>query len=65
FETESTDFGVLFGGGIAFPAGPGDLFIEGRFNVGLRDIDTSTDTEAKHRSGAAMIGYSFSLGPIG
>lgn len=62
-ETESTDFGVLFGGGLAFPAGPGDIFVEGRYNFGLADIDPVEDFEAKNRSGAVMVGYSVSLDP--
>lgn len=62
-ETESTDFGVLFGGGLAFPAGPGDIFIEGRYNFGLADVDPAEDFEAKNRSGAVMVGYSVSLDP--
>jgi hypothetical protein len=63
FDTESTDFGVLFGGGLAFAAGPGDLFVEGRYNIGLKDIDTADGFEAKNRSGAVMVGYSVSLDP--
>lgn len=63
FDTESTDFGVLFGGGLAFAAGPGDLFVEGRYNIGLKDVDSAADFEVKNRSGAVMIGYSVSLDP--
>jgi hypothetical protein len=62
-DTESTDFGVLFGGGIAFPAGPGALFIEGRYGIGLADVDAEEGSEAKHRVGAVMVGYSVSLDP--
>lgn len=62
-DTESTDVGVLFGGGLAFAAGPGDLFIEGRYNFGLVDVDADADFEAKNRSGAVLIGYSVSLDP--
>lgn len=62
-ETESTDFGVLFGGGVAFAAGPGDIFIEGRYNFGLANIDAAEGFEAKNRSGAVMVGYSVSLDP--
>lgn len=62
-ETESTDFGILFGGGLAFPAGPGALFVEGRYGIGLADIDASEADEAKHRVGAVMVGYSISLDP--
>ncbi len=62
-DTESTDFGVLFGGGIGFAAGPGRLFVEGRYNIGLVDVDASEGLEAKNRSGAVMLGYSVSLNP--
>jgi len=62
-ETESTDFGVLFGGGLAFPVGPGDLFVEGRYTLGLADVIADEDLEAKNRSAAVMVGYSVSLDP--
>ena len=62
-DTESTDFGVLFGGGVGFPAGPGRLFVEGRYTVGLADVDAGEGLEAKNRSGAVMVGYSVSLDP--
>jgi hypothetical protein len=62
-NTESTDFGILFGGGLAFPAGPGDIFVEGRYSFGLVDIDADEGFEAKNRSGAVMLGYSVSLDP--
>lgn len=62
-DTESTDFGVLFGGGLAFAAGPGDVFVEGRYNIGLVDVAAEEGVEVKNRSGAVMIGYSVSLDP--
>ncbi len=62
-STESTDFGVLFGGGLGFAAGPGDIFVEGRYNIGLVDVDAQEALEAKNRSGAVMLGYSVSLDP--
>lgn len=62
-DTESTDFGILFGGGLAFPVGPGALFFEGRYGVGLSDVDAVENQEAKHRAGAVMVGFSVSLDP--
>ena len=62
-ETESTDFGILFGGGIAFPVGPGALFFDARYGLGLTDISADPDEDAKHRAGAVMVGFSVSLDP--
>ncbi len=38
------DYGLVFGGGIEFKAGPVYVFIEGRYHIGLADI-AGTDTD--------------------
>ncbi len=39
------DFGIAGGLGVAFKVGPGDLFVEGRYNLGLLDINKGEDTK--------------------
>jgi len=55
------DIGAMLGGGLAFPAGPGSLLVEGRFTFGLRNlVEVGT---LKHRTGALLVGYSAVLRP--
>lgn len=43
-NTSSTDFGVLIGGGIEFPVAPlVSVLIDGRYSLGLTDLDKSAD----------------------
>lgn len=61
-ERKSLDVGILGGAGVAFAAGPGNLFVEGRYNFGLTNIsDSELDDEAKNRSASVMVGYAVSL----
>lgn len=63
-ETKGTDFGIIFGGGLEFNAGSAVIIIEGRYNVGLVDInDTPDDTEIKNRAFSFMAGIGFPIGP--
>lgn len=59
---ESTDIGATAGGGLSFPMGPGDLFVEGRYNWGLTNLAKGEGTEIKSRTGAVLAGYSIWLG---
>lgn len=67
FDTKSTDIGFLFGGGLDFPAGPGALTVDVRFDLGLSDInDVAEDAvgdpaELKNRNFQATAGYVVSL----
>jgi len=64
-ETKSTDFGVNFGAGLEFPSGSSAIFIEGRYALGLTDIDDTEGeeeddgVEVKHRGIYAMAGIRF------
>lgn len=54
FDTNSTDFGLVFGGGLDFPlAGPLAFTVDGRYDLGLSDIQpsgSSSTTSTKNRS---------------
>ena len=60
---KTTDIGIALGAGVDVPAGPGSFLVEGRYTLGLTNIDDSEDDDAiKNRSAAVMIGYSFPIG---
>lgn len=63
-ERKSTDFGAVFGAGLRLPAGSGSFLIEGRYTLGLADLDDSGSANGgfKNRSIAAFIGYAFNIG---
>lgn len=64
FNTESTDFSLLFGGGLQVEAGPGVLTLDGRYDLGLTDINASAgpdQAEAKNRTFQISAGYLFGL----
>jgi Outer membrane protein beta-barrel domain len=42
-DVASTDFGLVFGGGIGFPVGNGELGLDIRYILGLSTIDDSAD----------------------
>ncbi len=42
-ELKNLDFGLNFGGGLNVKAGRTNLFIEGRYNLGLANVDDSAD----------------------
>jgi len=57
------DVGAMFGAGLAFPAGPGSIVVDGRFNLGLMNIiDDETDDSFKHRTFSFTAGYQIPLG---
>ncbi len=55
--------GVQFGVGIDYPAGPGNIFLEGRAIIGLTNIQTHPEEDGKNKTGslAAAIGYLIKL----
>lgn len=63
-DTKGTDFGIVFGGGLEFDAGSAVIIIEGRYNVGLVNLDDSTDPDdIKSRTFSFMAGVGFPIGP--
>lgn len=62
-ETKSTDFGAVFGAGLGFDVGQALVTIEGRYNLGLADINDVADdtTELKNRAFSIMAGVGFQV----
>lgn len=63
-ETKSVDFGVVFGAGLAFPLGSVQLILDGRYDLGLTNVnDTEGDEESlKNRAWQFMAGVGFPVG---
>ncbi len=63
-DVKSIDFGLAFGGGVSLPMGNNTVFVEGRYSLGLSDIndDSSDDTEIKTKGIQIMAGITFPLG---
>jgi len=60
FPIKSTDFGLVFGGGISFDVGGADVGVDVRYNLGLTkilDVDPSTDTKNKVISIMGTVGF--------
>ncbi len=64
--TNSTDYGILFGGGIDIPAGPGAITFDVLYNLGLGDIAKEDPTDPKvkvtNRNIQVLAGYGFRFG---
>lgn len=64
-ETKKFDVGAMFGAGLAFPAGPGSIVLDGRFNLGLMNVIDDEDPDGgslKHRMLSFTAGYQIPLG---
>ncbi len=62
-EIKDRDFSVGFGGGVSFPAGKSTLFVEGRYVLGLTNINEDDPTiEIKTRGIQVMASILFPLG---
>lgn len=61
---KSLDLGATAGLGLTFPAGPGALLIEGRYNFGLSNLvdNPIADESVKSRTAAILAGYQIWLG---
>lgn len=62
FDRKSLDLGLTAGAGLQFPAGPGALLVEGRYNFGLGNISDLEGLEVKSRTAAILAGYSIPIG---
>jgi len=59
---KSTDFGVVFGGGISFDVGGAEVGVDVRYNLGLtKFVDTDPQLDAKNRVISIMGTVGFSL----
>jgi len=63
---KSTDFSLLFGAGIGIAAGPGQITLNGWYDLGLTKIDDSSDqADGKNSFFGFGLGYAFPLGSRG
>ncbi|HSJ23565.1 MAG TPA: porin family protein [Longimicrobiales bacterium] len=61
-STNSPDWGLVGGAGLAMAMGPGSVLLEGRYTYGLRNIfDAATAPDVRHRVPTVMIGYELPL----
>jgi hypothetical protein len=62
------DFGLQFGGGIGFQAGPGSILLDLRYGYGLSNLEkessgsSSGDNKSQNRVIAVSVGYAIPLG---
>ena len=62
-QITGTDFGILFGGGLGFPVGPGQLALGVRYNVGLSKIlDVTGSPDVKNRALSITAEFGFPIG---
>ncbi len=66
-ELKNLDYGINFGGGLTLKAGNANLFVEGRYNLGLADVDDSAndngvDVHVKNRGLELFAGIALPLG---
>jgi hypothetical protein len=60
--TESVDFGLVFGAGIAFGLDSFDLLLDARYGLGLTDIGSGDGQSLKNRAWQFMAGVGFPIG---
>ncbi len=60
-KTKTIDFGLQMGAGVAIPAGPGKMIIDGRYNLGLSNISDEKGVDVKNRGFAISLGYAIPL----
>lgn len=60
-QTKSTDFAAAFGGGLEIDAGGVVLLLDGRYTLGLSDLNGTPDSteEVKNRAWSVMGGVGF------
>lgn len=63
-ETKSVDFGLVFGAGLGIPVGGFEIIIDGRYDLGLTNINDSDldDGSVKNRAWQFMAGVGFPVG---
>lgn len=63
-ESNSPDFLLNFGGGVLFPLGQVNIFIEGQYNLGLTNLNNEPDddTEIKNKGIQVKAGVLFPIG---
>jgi len=63
-DVKNIDFGLAFGGGVSLPMGNNTVFVEGRYSLGLSDLndDPTDDIKIKSKGIQIMAGITFPLG---
>jgi len=69
-QVKSTDFGILFGGGLGFGVGTGQFVVDVYYDLGLTNIDDSSTASSSSQSPknqvfGVAVGYAFPLGSRG
>ena len=62
FERAKTDFGLTGVWGFGLPMGPGNVLLEGRYTLGLTDLNKEGDAKHRNRSFGIFAGYEVPLG---
>jgi hypothetical protein len=57
-----TDWGLIFGGGLAFDAGRAIIIFDARYDVGLRDLDTIDQLRTRNRTFSVSTGLAIPIG---
>ena len=59
-QIESVDYGLHFGAGVEFEVSPGvNVFLDGRYGLGLKDVAKSTSVEVKPWNIGVLLGVSW------
>lgn len=62
-KMKGVDFGILFGGGLGFPVGPGELAVGVRYDLGLvKIVDVTGDPDVKNRVLSVTAEFGFPIG---
>lgn len=62
-DTKGFDYGMVFGVGLGFSVGTGELQLDGRYDLGLGKIDNSSPPDAISNRGIVLTaGYLFRIG---
>jgi hypothetical protein len=56
-----TDFDIVFGTGVSFKLGPGNLFTDLRYNIGLSNINKTSPPSNTNQVFSLGVGYAFYL----
>jgi hypothetical protein len=63
-DRHTTDYSLLFGGGVGIGAGPGELQLDVAYDLGLRNLnsDPSDNSTIKNRTLMITAGYMLPIG---
>lgn len=57
-----TDWGLIFGGGLAFDTGRAIILFDARYDAGLRDLDTIDQLRTRNRTFSMSTGFAIPIG---